>query len=130
MLGYMNRAMLAKTLETGDAWFWSRSRQRAWHKGETSGHVLRVRAVRKNCYDNSLLLLVEPAGPVCHTGARTCYFRALDGTPVASAGSNVQGSKSEVPDAAAGSGEPDDRPEDRAGHEWRGAEEDGLDWLF
>lgn len=85
MVGFMNRDMLAKTLETGDAWFWSRSRQEPWHKGATSGSFIRVREVRRNCEDNSLLLLADPVGPVCHTGARACYYRALDGRPILAA---------------------------------------------
>ena len=85
MLGFMNREMLARTLETGDAWFWSRSRGRPWHKGETSGNYIRVREVRRNCEDNSLLVLAEPVGPVCHTGAPNCYYRRLDGEPVPAA---------------------------------------------
>jgi phosphoribosyl-ATP pyrophosphohydrolase/phosphoribosyl-AMP cyclohydrolase len=82
MVGFTNREMLAKTLETGNAWFWSRSRQQPWQKGETSGNFLRVREVRRNCEDNSLLYLAIPVGPTCHTGARTCFYRRLDGTPV------------------------------------------------
>ena len=82
MLGFMNRATLARTLETGNVWFWSRRRNQAWLKGETSGNFLRVREVRKNCYQDSLLVLAEPVGPVCHTGEQVCYYRKLDGTPV------------------------------------------------
>lgn len=83
MVAFMNREALEKTLETGQAWFWSRGRQELWHKGATSGNYLNVRQVRRNCEDNSLLLLAEPQGPTCHTGARTCYYRTLDGAPVA-----------------------------------------------
>jgi phosphoribosyl-AMP cyclohydrolase / phosphoribosyl-ATP pyrophosphohydrolase len=83
MLGFMNRPMLQRTLDTGNAWFWSRSRQSPWLKGETSGNYIRVREIRRNCYDNSLLLLSEPVGPVCHTGALGCYYRTLDGTETA-----------------------------------------------
>jgi phosphoribosyl-ATP pyrophosphohydrolase/phosphoribosyl-AMP cyclohydrolase len=78
MVAFMSRESLARTLTTGDAWFWSRSRAELWHKGATSGNYLRVREVRRNCEDNSLLLLCDPAGPACHTGQRTCYFRTLD----------------------------------------------------
>jgi phosphoribosyl-AMP cyclohydrolase / phosphoribosyl-ATP pyrophosphohydrolase len=81
MVAFMTREALEKTLETGQAWFWSRGRQELWHKGATSGNYLNVRQVRRNCEDNSLLLLAEPQGPTCHTGARTCYYRTLDGTP-------------------------------------------------
>ena len=82
MVAFMNRDALQRTLETGDAWFWSRSRGELWHKGATSGNFLRVAEIRRNCEDNSLLLLADPVGPTCHTGARTCYYRALDGSPV------------------------------------------------
>lgn len=81
MVGHVNREMLQKTLETGDAWFWSRSRHQPWHKGETSGNYIRVREVRRDCEDNSVLFLADPVGPVCHTGATGCFFRELDGTP-------------------------------------------------
>lgn len=79
MLAYMNREALERTLETGEAHFWSRSRQALWHKGESSGHVQRVRAVHIDCDGDTLLLLVDPAGPACHTGHRTCFYRRLDG---------------------------------------------------
>ncbi len=79
MLAYMNREALERTLETGEAHFWSRSRQALWHKGESSGNVQRVRAVHIDCDGDTLLLLVDPAGPACHTGRRTCFYRRLDG---------------------------------------------------
>ena len=82
MPGFTNKEMLRKTLETGNAWFWSRSRQAPWLKGETSGNFLHVREVRRNCYDNSLLYLSEPVGPACHTGAVSCFYRRLDGLDV------------------------------------------------
>jgi phosphoribosyl-ATP pyrophosphohydrolase/phosphoribosyl-AMP cyclohydrolase len=72
-LAYMNADSLGRTLESGDAWFWSRSRGELWHKGGTSGNVLRVRALRYDCDSDALLALVEPAGPACHTGERTCF---------------------------------------------------------
>ena len=72
-LAYMNADSLARTVESGDAWFWSRSRGELWHKGETSGNVLRVRGLRYDCDSDALLALVEPAGPACHTGERTCF---------------------------------------------------------
>jgi phosphoribosyl-ATP pyrophosphohydrolase/phosphoribosyl-AMP cyclohydrolase len=81
MVAFMNREALDRTLETGQAWFWSRGRQELWHKGATSGNYLHVRQVRRNCEDNSLLLLAQPQGPTCHTGARSCYYRTLDGAP-------------------------------------------------
>ena len=76
-LAYMNREALERTLETGEMHFWSRSRQELWHKGETSGNVQRVRSLRFDCDADALLALVEPAGPACHTGERTCFHRAL-----------------------------------------------------
>jgi phosphoribosyl-ATP pyrophosphohydrolase/phosphoribosyl-AMP cyclohydrolase len=72
-LAYMNADSLARTVESGEAWFWSRSRQELWHKGATSGNVLTVRALRYDCDSDALLALVEPAGPACHTGERTCF---------------------------------------------------------
>jgi phosphoribosyl-ATP pyrophosphohydrolase/phosphoribosyl-AMP cyclohydrolase len=73
MVAWANAEALARTAETGLAHFWSRSRRGLWKKGETSGHVLRVREVRKDCDSDTLLLVVDPAGPACHTGARTCF---------------------------------------------------------
>lgn len=78
MLGFMTRQMLAKTLETGQVWFWSRSRQEPWLKGATSGNYLNVVQVYRNCEENSLLILARPDGPTCHTGAVSCYYRTLD----------------------------------------------------
>jgi phosphoribosyl-ATP pyrophosphohydrolase/phosphoribosyl-AMP cyclohydrolase len=72
-VAYMNEEALARTRETGESWFWSRSRQQLWHKGETSGNVQRVRELRWDCDNDTLLALVEPAGPACHTGERTCF---------------------------------------------------------
>lgn len=76
MLGYMNREALARTLATGEAWFWSRSRARLWHKGETSGNVLRLHGIHADCDADALLLLAEPAGPTCHTGQASCFGEA------------------------------------------------------
>jgi phosphoribosyl-ATP pyrophosphohydrolase/phosphoribosyl-AMP cyclohydrolase len=81
MLAYMNRESLRLTLEQGETWFWSRSRGALWHKGETSGNVQRVREVRVDCDGDTLLVRVDPAGPACHTGARTCFYRALSAQP-------------------------------------------------
>lgn len=78
MLAHMNAEALAKTLETGEAHFWSRSRGRLWKKGETSGHVLRVVEARIDCDQDALWLKVEPHGPACHTGARSCFFRRIE----------------------------------------------------
>ncbi len=81
MLGYMNAAALAATRETGLVTFWSRSRQKLWVKGETSGNLLRLVAMRQDCDGDALLLLAEPVGPTCHTGARSCFYKDLDDTP-------------------------------------------------
>ena len=74
-LAYMNADALARTRETGEMHFWSRSRQELWHKGETSGNTQRLKALRLDCDGDALLALVEPAGPACHTGERTCFHR-------------------------------------------------------
>ena len=74
-LAYMNEQALARTRDTGELHLWSRSRQEQWHKGETSGNVQAVRALRVDCDGDALLALVEPAGPACHTGERTCFHR-------------------------------------------------------
>lgn len=77
MLAYMNAESLKLTLETSETWFWSRSRNELWHKGATSGNVQRVVEVRVDCDADTLLVLVDPAGPACHTGEQTCFFRSL-----------------------------------------------------
>jgi phosphoribosyl-AMP cyclohydrolase len=79
MVAHMNAEALAATRATGFAHFWSRSRGKLWQKGETSGHVLAVREIRVDCDQDALVLLAEPAGPACHTGARSCFYRRLDG---------------------------------------------------
>lgn len=79
-LAWMNRESLERTRETGETWFWSRSREELWHKGATSGTVQRVHALRWDCDADALLAIVEPAGPACHTGERTC-FHAGDESP-------------------------------------------------
>jgi phosphoribosyl-AMP cyclohydrolase / phosphoribosyl-ATP pyrophosphohydrolase len=73
-LAYANEEAVARTRATGELHLWSRSRAELWHKGATSGNVQRVRALRLDCDGDALLALVEPAGPACHTGARTCFF--------------------------------------------------------
>jgi phosphoribosyl-AMP cyclohydrolase len=78
MLGYMNAESLRRTLESGQVWFWSRSRQELWHKGATSGNFLNVKAILKDCDEDALVVKVEPLGPVCHTGNRSCFFRTLE----------------------------------------------------
>lgn len=83
-LAWMNRESLARTLETGETWFWSRSRQELWHKGATSGNVQRVTGLAADCDADAVVVKVEPAGPACHTGARTCFHRPVDGAPATS----------------------------------------------
>ena len=77
MLAYMNADALQQTLQTGEVHFWSRSRGELWHKGATSGNVQRVLEIRLDCDADALLLRVAPAGPACHTGERTCFYRSL-----------------------------------------------------
>lgn len=77
MLAYMNADALARTRATGELHLYSRSRRRPWHKGESSGNVQAVKALRLDCDGDTLLALVEPAGPACHTGERTCFHRAF-----------------------------------------------------
>jgi phosphoribosyl-AMP cyclohydrolase len=79
MLGFMNRESLLRTVREGKVCFWSRSRQKFWLKGETSGMYLQTRSVRVNCENNSLLILAEPIGPTCHTGHESCYYREATG---------------------------------------------------
>lgn len=79
MVAHMDAEALAKTRETGLAHFHSRSRGRLWMKGESSGHMLKVREIRVDCDQDALVLVVEPAGPACHTGATSCFYRKLAG---------------------------------------------------
>lgn len=81
MVGFANREAVEKTLDTGHAWFFSRSRQRLWEKGETSGHYLDLKALRVDCDADALIYLCEPHGPTCHTGEPSCFFQALGGLP-------------------------------------------------
>ena len=74
-LAYMNAEALSRTRETGEMHFWSRSRDELWHKGATSGNTQRLKALRRDCDGDALLALVEPAGPACHTGERTCFHQ-------------------------------------------------------
>ncbi|MBI5310388.1 MAG: bifunctional phosphoribosyl-AMP cyclohydrolase/phosphoribosyl-ATP diphosphatase HisIE [Actinobacteria bacterium] len=76
-LAYMNAESLAKTRETGETWFYSRSRGELWHKGATSGNTQRVVELRYDCDADTLLAIVDPAGPACHTGADSCFYRSL-----------------------------------------------------
>jgi len=77
MLAYMNAESLQRTLETGETWFWSRSRAQLWHKGETSGNTQRVADVLLDCDGDSLVVRVEPAGPACHTGQTSCFHNVI-----------------------------------------------------
>ena len=79
MVAHMNADALAATLATGEAHYWSRSRRELWHKGATSGAIQRVVEIRVDCDQDCLLLAVEPAGPACHTGRQSCFYRRLDG---------------------------------------------------
>ena len=105
MVAYMNAESVARTLETGYTWFWSRSRQSFWKKGETSGHLQAVREVRYDCDADCLLVLVDQTGVACHTGERSCFFRTLGepaGEPKAEAASAGADAGAE-PGAASGS---------------------------
>ena len=77
MLAYMNAEALRRTLSSGEAWFYSRSRRELWHKGATSGNIIKVREVWKDCDSDTILLKGKPTGPVCHTGNKTCFFQQL-----------------------------------------------------
>lgn len=77
MVAWMNAESLQKTIESGETWFWSRSRGELWHKGETSSNVQKVIELRYDCDGDTLLILVEPAGPACHTGEVSCFYRTL-----------------------------------------------------
>ena len=77
MLGFTNREAVELTLKTKTAWFWSRSRQKLWNKGESSGHFLFVRNIVTDCDTDTLLYICDPKGPTCHTGARSCFFNEI-----------------------------------------------------
>ncbi|EGL82927.1 Histidine biosynthesis bifunctional protein hisIE [Caldalkalibacillus thermarum TA2.A1] len=99
MMAYMNREALERTIATGETWFWSRSRQELWHKGATSGHKQKVKELYVDCDQDTLLIMVEPAGPACHRGTYSCFDQVglegdgfLSGQPETSLSSNkVQG---------------------------------------
>ncbi|MGQ9719491.1 MAG: phosphoribosyl-AMP cyclohydrolase [Nitrososphaerales archaeon] len=78
MLAYMNEETLVKTIETGYAHYWSRSRNKIWMKGETSGNVQKVKEIMIDCDKDAILLLVDQKGPACHTGSETCFFNKLE----------------------------------------------------
>lgn len=77
MMAWMNRESIARTIETGTTWFWSRSRQEFWNKGATSGNMQHVSEVLVDCDADALVVKVKPDGPACHTGERTCFYRSL-----------------------------------------------------
>jgi len=77
MMAYMNTESLKLTIESGETWFWSRSRSELWHKGATSGNIQTVVEIKVDCDADTLLVLVKPAGAACHTGERTCFYREL-----------------------------------------------------
>ena len=77
MVAYMNEEALRRTLTSGEVWFYSRSRQELWHKGETSGNRIMVRSVWRDCDGDTILVAAHPTGPVCHTGNETCFFDQL-----------------------------------------------------
>lgn len=78
MMAYMNAESLELTHKTGETVFWSRSRNELWHKGATSGNIQKVKEIRVDCDADTLLILVQPSGPACHTGNQTCFYRTLD----------------------------------------------------
>jgi phosphoribosyl-AMP cyclohydrolase len=80
MVGHMNEEAISATQKTGFVHFFSRSRQRLWMKGESSGHTLKLTELRVDCDQDALLVIAEPAGPTCHTGSRSCFYRKLSGT--------------------------------------------------
>lgn len=86
MLAWMNQDALARTLHTGETWFWSRSRGALWHKGETSGHTQRVVALHIDCDGDAIVAQVVPNGPACHTGRPSCFYRTVDGHEQAACG--------------------------------------------
>jgi phosphoribosyl-ATP pyrophosphohydrolase/phosphoribosyl-AMP cyclohydrolase len=79
---YMNAESLGLTIQSRETWFWSRSRSELWHKGATSGHTQRVLEIRQDCDGDALMILVEPAGPACHTGKRSCFYRNIFGAEI------------------------------------------------
>lgn len=87
MVAYMNAESLQKTLESGETWFYSRSRQELWHKGATSGHIQKVKDIFVDCDEDTLLVLVEQTGAACHTGSKSCFFRRMEGWNSAYTGS-------------------------------------------
>lgn len=123
MIAHMNREALERTLATGQAWYWSRIRRRLWRKGETSGHTQRVRGMRVDCDADAVLLLVEQAGPACHTGHRSCFYRLVPcggghaeaapaaGAAAAPTGSNAVETGTVAPGGSTGTGATPGGPE-------------------
>ena len=79
MLGFTNKEAVELSIKTKTAWFWSRSRQTLWNKGESSGNFLHIREIRTDCDADTLLYLCKPVGPTCHTGSRSCFFNVIEG---------------------------------------------------
>jgi phosphoribosyl-ATP pyrophosphohydrolase/phosphoribosyl-AMP cyclohydrolase len=101
MVAYMNAEAVRRTVESGDAWFWSRSRQELWHKGATSGNYQRVTRMQVDCDGDAILLEVNPDGPACHTGATSCFFQSIEES--LADGSGETAAASEIP-APSGTG--------------------------
>ncbi len=102
MVAYMNREALKLTVESGDTWFWSRSRKELWHKGATSGNVQKVKSLAYDCDADTLLLKVVPQGPACHTGSNSCFYREL---PLGGAAGEASQSRSRADNATFHSGQ-------------------------
>ena len=84
MLAWVDAEAVRRTLESNTTWFWSRSRREYWNKGATSGNTQRVREVFYDCDEDAILMLVDPTGPACHTGERTCFYRSMSESAPAS----------------------------------------------
>lgn len=91
MVGFANAEAVRKTVESGHAWFFSRSRQKLWEKGETSGNFLNVRGIRVDCDEDALVYVCDPVGPTCHTGEPSCFYRGLDELPMAETSGEAAG---------------------------------------
>ncbi|WP_317311388.1 phosphoribosyl-AMP cyclohydrolase [Clostridium thermobutyricum] len=78
MLAYVNKESMKKTIETGETWFFSRSRKMLWHKGETSGNVQTIKEIKVDCDNDTVLFLVKQKGAACHTGEKSCFYRSID----------------------------------------------------
>ena len=113
MLAYMNGESLEKTLENGETWFWSRSRQALWHKGATSGNVQQLKEIYFDCDADALLVRVQPAGPACHTGEQSCFYRHLPGgIPQSAGGTRIPFPLAPLPPAGESENlQPSQRPE-------------------